>query len=74
MENQKIKIAFGLVAQGHIQTIEKMISEYSENNEQNKEGIDLSHSSFLWDKIAKTIGWHKETAMLHYISYLRRKV
>lgn len=70
-EEKKIKVAFGLVVQGHIPTIERMIAEYSAKNEINTEGTDLSHSEYLWDKIAKEIGWSKETAMLHYIRYLR---
>lgn len=72
-EKIKMKVAFGLVAQGHIPTIERMISEYSAKSEINKEGADLSHSGYLWDKIAKEIGWLKETAMLYYIRYLRTK-
>ncbi len=74
MEAKHINIQFGLAAQGHISTIEKMIEEYSKPQEGNAKGFDLSQSSHLWDKIAKEIGWCKETAMLHYISYLRMQV
>lgn len=71
--DKSLGVRFGLEAQGHIPTIERMIAEYSSANEINVDGVDLSHSSFLWNKIAKEIGWDKETAMLHYISYLRNK-
>lgn len=74
MEEKKIKVCFGLEAQGRIPTIERMISEYSAVNEINTKGEDLSHSEYLWEKIAKEIGWCKETAMLHYIRHLRVEI
>jgi hypothetical protein len=74
MEEKNVKIVFGLEAQDHIQTIERMISEYTSECDLKKENGDLSASSYLWDKIATEIGWCKETAMLHYISFLRDKI
>lgn len=73
IEEKNLTIKFGLEAQGHIPTIERMISEYSSADEINVDGVDLSHSSLVWDKIAKEIGWEKETLMLHYIRHLRMK-
>lgn len=65
LEAQNMKITFGLEQQGHIDTIEKMIDEYS------TERGGLSSSVHLWTKIANKIGWDCKIAMAHYIHYLR---
>lgn len=57
---EKLKVNFGLAQQGHIQTIEKMLDQngYGESS---------------WEKIGKAIHWQPETAMRHYIKYLRNE-
>jgi len=73
LEEKNLKIAFGLEAQGHIPTIERMIKEFNAPSDTNPDGEDISHSLYLWDKIAKEIGWDAKTAMAYYIRYLRNK-
>lgn len=48
------KVVFGLVAQGHIPTIEKMLAEGNNN----------------WYAIGRAIGWDGQTAERHYRNYL----
>lgn len=72
IEKKGLKITFGLEAQGHIPTIERMIQEHNAPSDVNPDGEDISHSEHLWDKIAKEIGWDAKTAMAYYIQYLRK--
>lgn len=50
------KVVFGLMAQGHIETIESMLAEY---------GNGLG----TWHKIANKIGWDALTCCYHYLEY-----
>jgi hypothetical protein len=60
MGDKKVKIKFGLVRQGHIETIEKIINE-------------LGSTPYAWEKIGEEIGWDPFTACSHYVTYLRKK-
>jgi hypothetical protein len=60
MEEKDMKIVFGLEAQGHIPTIEKILDEFGSNE-------------FSWEKIGKEINWCPKTACYHYVTYLRKK-
>lgn len=75
-----VKVAFGLVAQGHIPTIERMLKENADSyNEFLDKGgyLDKRHKMSsdrdIWQKIAIEIGWEVQTAMSHYINYLLKK-
>ena len=57
---KKIAIKFGLVAQGHISTIERELAQWGSN--------ELS-----WMAIGRKIGWCHNTAAFHYIQYLMNK-
>lgn len=61
IEKKGLKVQFGLVQQRHIQTIEDILD-------------DLGSNDYAWSKIAKEIGWEKNAARDHYISYLRKKI
>lgn len=60
MEENKVKIKFGLIQQGHIETIESMLAKTG-NNE------------YTWIEIGNKIGWCPKTACYHYIDYLKEK-
>lgn len=61
-----IKIAFGLVNQGHIPTIEAELKKWN-----SLEGsYDMTYSKDVWDSIGKKIGWCGFTAALDYFEYL----
>jgi hypothetical protein len=60
LDKKDLKIVFGLEAQGHIPTIEKILD-------------DLGSNDYAWEKIGKEIGWCDKTARNHYITYLREK-
>lgn len=59
IEAKGLKVQFGLVQQGHIPTIEKILSKES------------ALSEHTWQKIGKEIGWDYKTAAFYYIDYLR---
>ncbi len=61
--NPKIKVAFGLERQGHIPTIEKMLSEPKPSITKPK-----------WQSIGDAIGWCGYTAAEYYIKYLQAHV
>lgn len=62
IEQKGLKVQFGLEQQGHIPTIEKMLTEFGS-----------ARSEYIWRKIGKEIGWEYTTAAFHYIEYLREK-
>ena len=61
MQENNVKIVFGLEQQKHIETIERILSE-------------LGSNEYAWEKIGKEIGWCPKTACYHYVSYLRKLV
>lgn len=58
MANARVK--FGLQAQGHIETIFRMLEEFGNN-------------ALGWSRIGAAIHWEPATAARHFISYLLRK-
>lgn len=60
MNENEMKVKFGLEAQGHIPTIERILSELGTSNES-------------WTIIGKKIGWHPLTACAHYLRYVLEK-
>lgn len=75
IDDKGLKLVFGLEAQGHIPTIEKIISHWNETH--NKEfpdeeidTIDYKYSKFVWEIIGKEIGWCPFTAALYYFKHL----
>ncbi len=65
IEKEGVKIAFGLEAQGHIQTIEQVLIYWNDN----KYNVDMTYSKCVWDQIGKKIGWCPFTAALAYFKY-----
>lgn len=63
IEKKDLKIQFGLEQQGHIKTIEKMLTEFGS-----------ARSEYIWEKIGKEIGWDYKTAAFYYIEYLREQI
>lgn len=66
---KEVKIVFGLEAQGHIKTIEEILSKWNDN-EYNQ---DMTFTKCVWDEIGKKIGWCSFTAALNYFEYLNKK-
>lgn len=54
-----VEIAFGLKAQGHIETIERMLDEVK------------APPHAIWERIGDKIGWCPLTAAAYYVNYLR---
>lgn len=66
MDDEKgIIIAFGLEAQGHIETIEKQMKGWKSS--------DPKLSRYFWEYISKKIGWCPLSASLNYFKYLENK-
>lgn len=71
IDNSGVKIVFGLEAQGHIPTIEKMLLYW---NEPRIEGqVDMTYEKCVWEQIGRKIGWCPFTASLSYFQYLNNK-
>lgn len=63
LENKNAKVQFGLERQGHIPTIERILSEFGG-----------ATSKYAWKKIGEEIGWDANTAAFYYVEYLRGKL
>lgn len=73
---KKVKVQFGLEAQGHIKTIESIIERWnkvSKENSPDKKPINMMYSKAVWEEIGKIIGWCPFTASLKYFKYLENK-
>lgn len=72
MEN--VKVMFGLVQQGHIPTIERIIDKWNKSFKEQfpnePEKVDHKYSKHVWEEIGKEIGWCPFTACLYYFEYL----
>ncbi len=60
-------IKFGLEQQGHIETIEKMATEWESL------GAGIQSISF-WERVGIEIGWDAFTACAWYCRYLRKQI
>jgi len=58
-EEKPVKALFGLEAQGHIDTIERILNEHNWSND------------WIWSLIGKEIGWAPSTACAFYVTHLR---
>lgn len=67
IEEKGMKVLFGLEAQGHIPTIEKILDRWN-NNDDGIE-VDMTYAKCVWDEIGKEIGWCPFTAALSYFEY-----
>ena len=75
-DKQGLKIAFGLVQQGHIPTIEQEIKRHNDMYKSmfpDEEPSDMTYSKHVWEGIGKIIGWCPFTAALYYLEYLNHK-
>ncbi|MPM08718.1 hypothetical protein SDC9_55032 [bioreactor metagenome] len=76
-EKKGVKLVFGLEAQGHIPTIEAIISRYNSRGNtdpfSNEDSVDMIYSRYVWEEIGKAIGWDPLAAALHYFQYLDEK-
>lgn len=70
-----LRVVFGLEAQGHIPTIERIIGEVSGEIDFKGETtfVDMAYDKYTWEKIGKEIGWCPFTAALSYFDYKNRK-
>lgn len=75
IDNESFNVVFGLEAQGHIPTIEKIIKESSGVIvfKGKQEFVDMTYDKTTWEKIGKEIGWCAFTAALSYFEYLSDK-
>jgi hypothetical protein len=71
MSEKKIRILFGLEAQGHIQTIQNYFDKHTRTIERNGKQIviDPRFNMSDWKKIGEIIGWCPFTACLHWFKY-----
>ena len=63
LEAKGLKPVFGLEAQGHLPTIEKILEKW--NNHEYPD-LDMVYSKCVWEEIGKEIGWCPFTAALSY--------
>jgi len=66
-EENGLKVVFGLEAQGHLPTIEKILKKWNDGNDYDN---DMTYSKHVWDEIGKEIGWCPFAACLYYFRYL----
>lgn len=72
-ETQNVKVVFGLVAQGHIPTIQKEIQRWNDSYKEqfpNEPPVNMAYSKHVWDGIGRIIGWCPFTAALAYFEWL----
>lgn len=69
LDEKGAKVVFGLEAQGHIPTIEAIITKWNDT----PMDVQMQYSKALWDEVGKTIGWCSLTAALSYFQYLEHK-
>lgn len=72
-EEKGVKVVFGLEAQGHIPTIERIIKRWNDSymiQFPDKEPLNMMYSKHVWEDIGRTIGWCSFTASLYYFEYL----
>ena len=67
MSDKKIRVLFGLEAQGHIPLIEKKLKTWWPR-------VFEPNQFKIFDEIAKEIGWIGQAVCDGYIRYLQRKV
>lgn len=75
-KEKKVKAVFGLVAQGHIPTIEQIIEKHNEsykNHFPDDKPLNMMFTKYVWEDIGKQIGWCPFTASLAYFKYLESK-
>jgi hypothetical protein len=76
-EKKGLKVLFGLVAQGHIPTIEDELKRWNEEFEKDypeyKGKNVMTYSRHVWEVIGKKIGWSSFAAALSYFEYLNDK-
>lgn len=63
---KKVKVVFGLEAQGHLPTIERILNKWNDE-------VDMTYSIHVWEEIGREIGWCPFTAALHYFNYMNKK-
>ena len=65
--NSKVRVVFGLEAQGHIPIVERMLKNWHP--------CPFDQNTFaVWDEIGKEIGWLGYAVCQDYIAYLKRKI
>lgn len=64
LDKKGMKMVFGLEAQGHIPTIEKILSKWNEPIIENQS--DMTYAKCVWEEIGREIGWCPFTAALSY--------
>lgn len=74
---KKIRISFGLEAQGHIPTIEAELKRWNDSFNadypDHKIKDTMTYSKDVWESIGKKIGWCPFTASLAYFKWLKNK-
>ena len=76
LENKKVKIVFGLEAQGHIPTIQAEIRRWNDSYKEqfpDEPPLDMAYSKHVWEGIGKMIGWCPFTAALSYFEWLKKE-
>ena len=71
-EKSGVKPVFGLEAQGHIPTIERIIKRWNDSYARDypKNPLNMIYQEHVWQEIGREIGWSPFTACLYYFRYL----
>lgn len=72
LKEKNMKIVFGLEAQGHIPTIEKILKKWN-TPRPGIEPVDMTYDRYVWEEIGREIGWEPFGASLAYFELLNKK-